>query len=70
MMGSFFFMALYMQDILGYGALEAGVRFLPTTVVIAVIAPLAGRLVRPLRPRLADGRRARDPDRLDVPLLG
>ena len=44
MMGSFFFMALYLQDILGYGALEAGIRFLPTTVVIAVIAPLAGRL--------------------------
>ena len=44
MMGSFFFMALYMQDILGYGALEAGVRFLPTTMVIAVIAPLSGRL--------------------------
>jgi EmrB/QacA subfamily drug resistance transporter len=44
MMGSFFFMALYMQDILGYGALEAGIRFLPTTLVIAVIAPIAGRL--------------------------
>jgi len=44
MMGSFFFLALYMQDILGYGALEAGIRFLPTTVVIAVIAPMAGRL--------------------------
>ena len=44
MLGSFFFMALYMQDILGYGALEAGIRFLPTTMVIAVVAPLAGRL--------------------------
>jgi EmrB/QacA subfamily drug resistance transporter len=44
MMGSFFFMALYMQDILGYGALEAGIRFLPTTMVIAVVAPLSGRL--------------------------
>jgi EmrB/QacA subfamily drug resistance transporter len=44
MMGSFFFLAIYMQNILGYGALEAGIRFLPTTMVIAVIAPLAGRL--------------------------
>jgi EmrB/QacA subfamily drug resistance transporter len=44
MMGTFFFMALYLQDILGYGALEAGIRFLPTTLVIAVIAPMAGRL--------------------------
>jgi EmrB/QacA subfamily drug resistance transporter len=44
MMGSFFFMALYLQDILGYGALEAGIRFLPTTLVIAVVAHVAGRL--------------------------
>jgi EmrB/QacA subfamily drug resistance transporter len=44
MLGSFFFMAIYMQDVLGYTALGAGVRFLPTTIVIAVVAPLAGRL--------------------------
>jgi EmrB/QacA subfamily drug resistance transporter len=44
MLGTFFFMAIYMQDILGFTALEAGVRFLPPTMVIAVIAPLAGRL--------------------------
>ena len=50
MMGTFFFMALYMQDILGYSALEAGVRFLPTTMVIAVIAPVSGRLADRLGP--------------------
>ena len=50
MMGTFFFMALYMQDILGYSALEAGVRFLPTTIVIAVIAPISGRLADRLGP--------------------
>src|SRR5262249_18269024 len=50
MMGTFFFMAIYMQDILGYGALEAGIRFLPTTVVIAGVAPIAGRLADRLGP--------------------
>ena len=43
MLGSFFFLAIYLQDLLGYSALETGVRFLPTTVVIVIIAPLAGR---------------------------
>jgi EmrB/QacA subfamily drug resistance transporter len=34
MMGVFFFLALYMQDILNYSPLEAGVRFLPSTLMI------------------------------------
>jgi EmrB/QacA subfamily drug resistance transporter len=44
MLGMFFFLALYMQDILRYSPLEAGVRFLPATVMIVIVAPVAGRL--------------------------
>src|SRR6266542_1861534 len=44
MLAMFFFMALYMQNILEYSPLEAGIRFLPSTVVIIVAAPIAGRL--------------------------
>src|SRR4030095_6203674 len=44
MLAMFFFMALYMQNILHYSPLEAGVRFLPATIVIMIGAPIAGRL--------------------------
>jgi MFS family permease len=44
MLAQFFFLALYMQDILGYSPLEAGVRFLPATLMIVIFAPLAGRM--------------------------
>ena len=43
MFATFFFMSLYMQLIRGYSAFEAGVRFLPMTVLIIVTAPNAGR---------------------------
>jgi EmrB/QacA subfamily drug resistance transporter len=52
MLAMFFFMALYMQNILGYSPLEAGIRFLPSTVVIIVIAPIAGRLTDRIGARL------------------
>ncbi len=51
MLGVFFFLALYMQNILGYSALEAGIRFLPSTLMIVVIAPLAGRMADRIGPR-------------------
>lgn len=44
MFGVFFFMSLYMQGILGYSAVETGAAFLPMTLVIILVAPLAGRV--------------------------
>jgi EmrB/QacA subfamily drug resistance transporter len=51
MLGVFFFLALYMQDILHYSPLEAGVRFLPSTLMIVSVAPVAGRLSDRFGPR-------------------
>jgi EmrB/QacA subfamily drug resistance transporter len=44
MFGVFFFLSLYMQDVLRYSPVQAGATFLPMTLLIMVIAPLAGRL--------------------------
>src|SRR4029078_1628208 len=44
MVGVFFFVSLYMQNVLGYSAVEAGAAFLPMTVLIILVAPQAGRL--------------------------
>ena len=51
MLATFFFLALYMQNILGYSPLQAGVRFLPSTLVIIVTGPIAGRLTDRIGPR-------------------
>jgi EmrB/QacA subfamily drug resistance transporter len=51
MLAMFFFLALYMQNMLGYSAVEAGVRFLPSTLMIVLIAPIAGRLADRIGPR-------------------
>jgi EmrB/QacA subfamily drug resistance transporter len=40
----FLYITLYFQDILGYTPLQAGVRFLPVTIVAFVVAAIAGRL--------------------------
>jgi EmrB/QacA subfamily drug resistance transporter len=43
MFGIFFFMSLYMQNILGYSAVQTGAAFLPMTILIILVAPIAGR---------------------------
>ncbi|MFO7572338.1 MAG: MFS transporter [Gaiellaceae bacterium] len=43
MFGVFFFMSLYMQRILGYSAVQTGAAFLPMTILIILVAPVAGR---------------------------
>ena len=40
----FLYLTLYIQDVLGYGPLQAGVRFLPITLLAFLVAPIAGRL--------------------------
>jgi EmrB/QacA subfamily drug resistance transporter len=51
MLAQFFFLALYMQNFLHYSPLQAGIRFLPATLVIIVMGPLAGRLTDRIGPR-------------------
>jgi len=43
MFGVFFFVSLYMQNVLGYSAVQAGAAFLPMTILIILVAPIAGR---------------------------
>jgi MFS family permease len=42
MFGVFFFVSLYVQNVLGYSPTRAGATFLPMTALITVIAPVAG----------------------------
>ena len=44
MFGVFFFVSLYIQNILGWTPTQAGASFLPMTILIILIAPIAGKL--------------------------
>jgi predicted MFS family arabinose efflux permease len=44
MFAMFLYLTLWVQNILGFSALEAGVRFLPITMVAFVVAPVSGKL--------------------------
>src|SRR3954468_20932414 len=44
MFGTFFYVSLYMQNVLGYSPVQAGASFLPMTILVILIAPRAGAL--------------------------
>ncbi len=44
MFAMFLYIVLYIQNVLGYSPLEAGLRFLPVTLLSFVVAPVAGKL--------------------------
>ncbi len=44
MFSMFLYLTLYIQDVLGYSPLQAGLRFLPITLLSFLVAPISGRL--------------------------
>jgi DHA2 family methylenomycin A resistance protein-like MFS transporter len=52
MFGMFFFLSLYLQNVLRYSAVGAGVRLLPTTGAIILTAPIAGRIAGKIGSRI------------------
>ncbi len=55
MFAMFYFLSQYIQNVMGYSPLEAGVAFLPFTVGIVVGAGLASNLVNRVDPRFISG---------------
>ena len=55
MFAMFYFLSQYIQNVMGYSPLEAGVAFLPFTVGIVVGAGLASNLVNRINPRVISG---------------
>jgi EmrB/QacA subfamily drug resistance transporter len=55
MFSMFLYLTLYLQNVLGFSALGAGLRLLPVSLLIFVFAPIAGRLSSVLPVRLLMG---------------
>jgi len=51
MFGVFFYNSLFLQNVLGYSAIQTGAAFLPMTVLIMLVAPVAGKLTDRIGPR-------------------
>jgi DHA2 family multidrug resistance protein len=52
MFGSTFLLPIYLQNSLGYTALQAGSVFLPVGIIQGIIAPISGRISDKLNPKL------------------
>jgi EmrB/QacA subfamily drug resistance transporter len=52
MMGMFFFLTQFLQDILGFSPLRAGIAFLPMTVMVFSVSRAAPRLMASVGPKL------------------
>jgi EmrB/QacA subfamily drug resistance transporter len=50
--GAFFFLALELQTVLGYSALEAGAATFPSTLLLLLLSPQAGKVSQRIGPRL------------------
>jgi EmrB/QacA subfamily drug resistance transporter len=55
MFSMFLYLTLYLQNVLGFSALGAGLRLMPVSILIFVFAPIAGRLSSVLPVRLLMG---------------
>ena len=55
MFGVFFYVSLYMQQVLGFSPVKAGAMFLPMTILVITVAPRAGHLADRTGPRLLVG---------------
>ena len=52
LLGSIYYLTLFMQNVQGYSAVDTGIRSLPLTMMIVLVAPFAGRFSGRLGPRL------------------
>jgi EmrB/QacA subfamily drug resistance transporter len=48
MFAMFLYLTLYIQNVLGYSALESGLRFMPVTLLSFLVAPVSGKLAERL----------------------
>src|SRR5436190_3135110 len=55
MFAMFLYLTLYVQDVLGFSPLQAGLRFLPITFLSFVVAPISGKLLNYIHARVLLG---------------